>query len=156
MVAVPAREYRVNCAFEPDRMPRDGMEVAQVETDKQQRIKERRSRNESVLLELSLANGEEMGRQVVHHTQTLDVSEEGIKLRLGEEVPLMPVSILVIEPLDRAERFRLGGEVRWCERLLDSLYEVGIQITKEASPDYEAWMAYVHEPLQGPVSQGDD
>ena len=110
------------------------------------RSKHRFPRNESVSLEVLLPDNEQgkHGNKIIH-TQTLDFSLEGIKVRMAEAIPTIKPVALVIEPLEEDVRYRLTGEVRWCRRLLDSLYEAGILIEDDNSEDYRRWIQYINE-----------
>lgn len=110
------------------------------------RQNDRHCRNESVTLELYLPDGDPSGKRMLLYTQTLDISQEGIKVRLAEDLPRIPVHSVTIEPLEQDIRFKLKGEVRWCTRLLDSVYEAGILILNDDSDQYNAWLAYVDTP----------
>ncbi len=111
-------------------------------SEQDNRNKHRFPRNESVSLELLLPG--EKGERKTIHTQTLDFSEEGLKIRMAEEIPIVGEVALVIEPLERDIQFRLTGQVRWCRRLLDSLFEAGIQIDED-SEDFRRWLDYIDE-----------
>jgi hypothetical protein len=118
-------------------------------SEQENRSKNRLSRNETVTLEVLHRDD---GEPRIIQTQTLDFSEEGLKVRLAEEISKIGEVALVIEPLERDVQFHLSGQVRWCRRILDSLFEAGIQIDED-SKDYQRWLDYVDGPPPAAASE---
>ena len=108
------------------------------------RDKHRFARSESVALEVLSPSGEPLPERKIIHTQTLDFSGEGIKVRMAEEIPDGSLVSLIIEPLEYDVCYKLKGQVRWCRALLDFVYEAGVLISDDGTQDYRDWMAYIN------------
>ncbi len=72
---------------------------------------------------------------------TLDVSPAGIKLEVGQEVPVFSEIDLWIEVKARARKFFLKGRVKWCydADAENHVYQIGVQLLDVVSTDFENW-----------------
>lgn len=93
----------------------------------------------SVLLETE--NGRGAGERL--ETQTLDVSCEGLSVRVNHDLPVGSIIAITVEPLERDTRFKFLGEVNWCTRHLPDTYDAGIRILPDNTDQVHDWASFV-------------
>jgi|SRR5215469_5838520 len=89
-------------------------------------------------------------RAVVHHRAetapvtlyctTVDISLEGLQLRIRQALAAGEPVELVVHMAGHAGAFHLRGETRWCTPAgLDKSYLLGVQLTGMEEPELEDW-----------------
>lgn len=73
---------------------------------------------------------------------TKDVSPQGLRIQLDQQVPEGFLLELWVEISSHPSKFYLAGEVRWCEALEDGKrYLVGVELTEGKTEDLEQWQS---------------
>ena len=95
---------------------------------------ERIEREEDVLLDIIECVGDPDLNDTSLACQTVDVSEEGMQIKLSMEIPKGSTIGLRLDLIK--DIYRLVGEVRWTKE--EGHHFVGVLLSDD-SPDYKAW-----------------
>ncbi len=96
-------------------------------------------RHDRVAIQL-LRPGEEgprSGRTI--NTETLDISQHGLRVRIDHPVESDHYFDLCIELHDHDKIFLLTGEIRWCRPLAEGGFEAGILLHDGEGTDFAGW-----------------
>ena len=77
----------------------------------------------------------------------LDVSSQGVRLGVENEVPVASEIELWIDIKGMAGKYFLNGSVKWCYEL-DSdgvTFEIGIELNDKALTDFKSWQELLEE-----------
>jgi hypothetical protein len=108
----------------------------------ERRAQRRWLRSESVSVQVLLPCGDGSCPAEVINTLTVDVSCNGMRLRVAEHLDSGRIFDICVEFRDQPRRFLLTGETRWCRRdPQHGEHEVGIAIHDGDGTDYAAWEA---------------
>ena len=73
---------------------------------------------------------------------TKDVSPEGLRIQLDQQVPEGFELELWVEISNHPSKFYLAGEVKWCQELeAGKRYLVGVSLSKGRTEDLELWQS---------------
>ena len=109
-------------------------------TSAEQRLTTRIMRQESVSVQVLRPSLESGSSAEVVASETIDVSEHGLRLLLPEALERDRIIDICIQLRDDPKRFLLTGETRWCRYNSErQAHEVGIEILDGEQTDYTAW-----------------
>ena len=97
-------------------------------------------RSEAVSIQLLLPCPDRSCPAEVVDCETVDVSRNGLRILLTEEVAAERILDICVELTDSPKRFLLTGETRWCRyNATRGSYEVGLEIQDGEGTDFAAW-----------------
>lgn len=104
------------------------------------RLHKRQTRKENAFLEITLDDAEQGVMQKVISCETVDLSEQGLKMYMSESVQQGLISDMLIELADVDKRFKLTAEVKWVSPTADDgWYFAGFEIYDGEDTDFESW-----------------
>lgn len=118
-------------------------------TSDNRRTNLRMSRNDKVSIQILLPGPDGPGSGQVLECETLDVSREGICVRIDQSLEADHFFDFCVELCDYHKIFLLTGEIRWCRPDQQGLYQAGILVHDGERTDFDAWnrlMASQEEP----------
>ncbi len=110
------------------------------------RLDTRTPRTEKIAIQILLPGPDGPGTGRVIRSKTLDVSREGLRILINEEVAPDHYFDFCVEFKDYHKIFLLTGEVRWCRPAPEQCYEAGILIHDGEKTDYDAWIGFMNKP----------
>lgn len=77
-----------------------------------------------------------------------DLSANGIRAIIGEEIPVGAIYQLAVELIERSETLCLAAQVKWIKPINEGAsFEVGLMILESDDTDIEAWKLHIAEQL---------
>ena len=108
--------------------------------NKDRRQHTRQPRDERVIVQIVSSTHDTLPPGTVVRCSTKDVSAQGLRIQLDQQVPEGFKLELWVEVSNHPTKFFLAGEVKWCQPLEDSKrYLVGIQLHEGATEDFKLW-----------------
>lgn len=102
----------------------------------------RQPRDERVVVQIVSSTRDTLPPGTVVRCSTKDVSPDGMRIQLDQQVPEGFMLELWVEISNHPSKFYLAGEVRWCQKLEDSgRYLVGVALSKGETEDLDQWRA---------------
>jgi hypothetical protein len=109
-------------------------------TSKDRRQHTRQPRDERVVVQIVSSTRDTLPPGTVVRCATKDVSSQGIKIQLDQQLPEGFLLELWIEISSHAGKFFLAGEVKWCQELdEDKLYLIGVELKEGETEDFKLW-----------------
>lgn len=106
--------------------------------DRRQHV--RQPRDERVVVQIVSSTSETLPPGTVVRCSTKDVSPDGIRIQLGQQVPEGYLLELWIEISNHPNKFFLAGEVKWCQELEEGKrYLVGVELKEGQAEDFKLW-----------------
>lgn len=104
----------------------------------------RRSRREDVYIEVTAPNDAGEYVKKVIGCESVDVSREGLKLYVNEQIVQGTILDLCVSFKDKPEKFYLTAEVRWSRPLVEEgWYFIGFEVYEGDNTDYKVWYEWV-------------
>jgi len=108
--------------------------------NKDRRKHSRQSRDERVVVQIVSSTRDTLPPGTVVRCSTKDVSAQGLRIQLDQQVPEGFLLELWVEISNHPSKFYLAGEVKWCQELDEGKrYLVGVQLTEGKTEDLEQW-----------------
>ncbi len=109
-------------------------------TSKDRRQHTRQSRDERVVVQIVSSTRDTLPPGTVVRCATKDVSSQGIKIQLDQQLPEGFLLELWIEISSHASKFFLAGEVKWCQELEEGKrYLIGVELKEGETEDFKLW-----------------
>ncbi len=109
-------------------------------TNKDRRQSNRQPRDERVVVQIVSSTRDTLPPGTVVRCSTKDVSPEGLRIQLDQQVPEGFELELWVEISNHASKFYLAGEVKWCQELEEGKrYLVGVSLSEGKTEDLELW-----------------
>ena len=109
-------------------------------TTKDRRQHVRHPRDDRVVVQIISSHRDTLPPGTVVRCSTKDVSSQGIRIQLEQQLPEGFLLELWVEISHHTSKFFLAGEVKWCQEIDDSdRYMVGIQLEEGATEDFKLW-----------------
>jgi Tfp pilus assembly protein PilZ len=109
-------------------------------TTKERRQHVRQPRDERVVVQIVASTGDTLPPGTVVRCSTKDVSSQGIRIQLEQQLPEGFQLELWIEISNHPSKFFLAGEVKWCEELDEGKrYLVGVELKDGDTDDFKQW-----------------
>ena len=106
--------------------------------DRRQHI--RQPRDERVVVQIVSSTRHTLPPGTVVRCSTKDVSRQGIRIQLDQQLPEGFLLELWIEISNNASKFFLAGEVKWCQELKEGKrYLVGVELKEGETEDFKLW-----------------
>ncbi len=106
--------------------------------DRRQHI--RQPRDERVVVQIVSSTRDTLPPGTVVRCSTKDVSSQGLRIQLEQQVPEGFLLELWIEISSHPSKFFLAGEVKWCKELDGGKrYLVGVELKDGDSNDFKQW-----------------
>ena len=111
--------------------------------DRRQHI--RQPRDERVVVQIVSSTRHTLPPGTVVRCSTKDVSSQGIRIQLDQQLPEGFLLELWIEISNHTGKFFLAGEVKWCQELDDEgkRYLIGVELKEGESEDFKLWQEVV-------------
>jgi len=107
---------------------------------KDRRQHTRQARDERVVVQIVSSTRDTLPPGTVVRCSTKDVSAQGLRIQLDQQVPEGFKLELWIEVSNHPSKFFLAGEVKWCQALEDSKrYLVGVELHEGETEDFKLW-----------------
>ena len=121
---------------------------------KERRQHARQPRDERVVVQIVSSSRDTLPPGTVVRCSTKDVSAEGLRIQLDQQLPEGFHLELWVEISNHPSKFYLAGEVKWCQALEDGKrYLVGVALSQGDTEDLEKWQALLG---QGSDAELDD
>ena len=102
------------------------------------------NRQENVYIEVTTQNDDGEYVKKVIGCESVDVSRNGLKLYVHEQIVQGTILDLCVSFKDVAEKFYLTAEVKWSRPLVDEgWYFIGFELFEGDSTDYRQWYDWV-------------
>ncbi len=109
-------------------------------TSKDRRQHVRQPRDERVVVQIVSSMRDTLPPGTVVRCSTKDVSSQGIRIQLDQQLPEGFLLELWIEISNHTRKFFLAGEVKWCQELDEATrYLVGIELKDSDTEDFKQW-----------------
>lgn len=109
-------------------------------TTKDRRQHVRQPRDERVVVQIVSSTRDTLPPGTVVRCSTKDVSSQGIRIQLDQQLPEGFLLELWIEISHHASKFFLAGEVKWCKELDEGKrYLIGIELKEGKTEDFKLW-----------------
>lgn len=109
-------------------------------TTKDRRQHVRQPRDERVVVQIVSSTRDTLPPGTVVRCSTKDVSSQGIRIQLDQQLPEGFLLELWIEISNHASKFFLAGEVKWCKELDEGKrYLIGIELKEGKTEDFKLW-----------------
>ena len=109
-------------------------------TSKDRRQHVRQSRDERVVVQIVSSTRDTLPPGTVVRCATKDVSSQGIRIQLDQQLPEGFLLELWIEISSHAGKFFLAGEVKWCKELDEGKrYLIGVELKEGETDDFKLW-----------------
>ncbi len=109
-------------------------------TTKERRQHIRQPRDERVVVQIVSSTRDTLPPGTVVRCSTKDVSSQGIRIQLEQQLPEGFQLELWIEISNHPSKFFLAGEVKWCEELDEGKrYLVGVELKAGDTDDFKQW-----------------
>jgi hypothetical protein len=109
-------------------------------TTKDRRQHVRQPRDERVVVQIVSSTHDTLPPGTVVRCATKDVSSQGLRIQLDQQVPEGFLLELWIEISNHPSKFFLAGEVKWCKELDDGKrYLVGVELKQGDTDDFKQW-----------------
>jgi Tfp pilus assembly protein PilZ len=109
---------------------------------KDRRKSNRQPRDERVVVQIVSSTRDTLPPGTVVRCSTKDVSPEGLRIQLDQQVPEGFELELWVEISNHPSKFYLAGEVKWCQELeAGKRYLVGVSLAHGKTEDLEQWQA---------------
>lgn len=109
-------------------------------TTKDRRQHVRQPRDERVVVQIVSSTRDTLPPGMVVRCSTKDVSSQGIRIQLDQQLPEGFLLELWIEISNHASKFFLAGEVKWCKELDEGKrYLIGIELKEGETEDFKLW-----------------
>jgi hypothetical protein len=109
-------------------------------TNKDRRQHTRQPRDERVVVQIVSSTRDTLPPGTVVRCATKDVSSQGIKIQLDQQLPEGFLLELWIEISSHASKFFLAGEVKWCQELEEGKrYLIGVELKEGETEDFKLW-----------------
>ena len=109
-------------------------------TTKDRRQHVRHPRDERVVVQIISSHRDTLPPGTVVRCSTKDVSSQGIRIQLEQQLPEGFLLELWIEISNHTNKFFLAGEVIWCQELDGSKrYLVGVELKEGETEDFKLW-----------------
>ena len=109
---------------------------------KERRQHARQPRDERVGVQIVSSSRDTLPPGTVVRCSTKDVSAEGLRIQLDQQLPEGFHLELWVEISNHPSKFYLAGEVKWCQELEDGKrYLVGVALSQGETEDLEKWRA---------------
>ena len=109
---------------------------------KDRRQSNRQPRDERVVVQIVSSTRDTLPPGTVVRCSTKDVSPEGLRIQLDQQVPEGFELELWVEISNHSSKFYLAGVVKWCQELEGGKrYLVGVSLTEGKTEDLEQWQA---------------
>ena len=100
----------------------------------------RQPRDERVVVQIVSSTCETLPPGTVVRCSTKDISPEGIRIQLGQQLPDGFLLELWIEISNHPNKFFLTGEVKWCREIDEGKrYLVGVALKEGRAEDFKLW-----------------
>ena len=107
---------------------------------KDRRQHARQPRDERVVVQIVSSTRDTLPPGTVVRCSTKDVSAQGLKIQLDQQVPEGFLLELWVEVSNHPSKFFLSGEVKWCQALEGSKrYLVGVELKEGETEDFKLW-----------------
>lgn len=111
-------------------------------TNKDRRQSNRQPRDERVVVQIVSSTRDTLPPGTVVRCSTKDVSPEGLRIQLDQQVPEGFELELWVEISNHPSKFYLAGEVKWCQELEEGKrYLVGVALSQGKTEDLELWQS---------------
>ncbi len=108
--------------------------------DRRQHV--RQPRDERVVVQIVSSTRDTLPPGTVVRCSTKDVSSQGIRIQLDQELPQGFLLELWIEISSHTSKFFLAGEVKWCQELEEGKrYLIGVELKEGETEDFKQWQA---------------
>ena len=113
-------------------------------TTKDRRQHARQPRDERVVVQIVSSIGDTLPPGTIVRCSTRDVSTQGLRIQLEQQVPEGYLLELWIEISNHPGKFFLAGEVKWCKELDEGKrYLVGVELKEGETDDFKQWREVV-------------
>lgn len=104
----------------------------------------RQPRDERVIVQIASSTRDTLPPGTVVRCSTKDVSAQGLRIQLDQQVPEGFQLELWVEVSNHPTKFYLAGEVKWC-KVLDGAkrYLVGVELKEGQTEDFKLWREVV-------------
>ncbi|MDX1693716.1 MAG: PilZ domain-containing protein [Ketobacteraceae bacterium] len=112
----------------------------------EKRKNRRSNRRENVFIEVT--NQNENGDYInkVIGCESVDVSREGLKLYVNEQIAQGTILDLCVSFSDSPQKFYLTAEVKWSRPLVDEGWHfIGFEVYEGDTTDYQKWYDWIDE-----------
>ena len=100
----------------------------------------RQARDERVVVQIVSSTRDTLPPGTVVRCSTKDVSPQGLRIQLDQQVPEGFQLELWVEISNHPSKFYLAGEVKWCQEVEESKrYLVGVELTEGKTEDLVMW-----------------
>lgn len=107
---------------------------------KERRQHARQPRDERVVVQIVSSTRDTLPPGTVVRCSTKDVSAEGLRIQLDQQVPEGFLLELWVEISNHPGKFYLAGEVKWCQTLEEGKrYMLGVALSQGETGDLEKW-----------------
>ncbi len=109
-------------------------------TTKDRRQHVRQPRDERVVVQIVSSTRDTLPPGTVVRCSTKDVSSQGIRIQLEQQLPEGFLLELWVEISNHTSKFLLAGEVKWCQELDEGKrYLIGIELKEGETEDFKLW-----------------
>lgn len=109
-------------------------------TSKDRRQHVRQPRDERVVVQIVSSTRDTLPPGTVVRCSTKDVSSQGIRIQLDQQLPEGFLLELWIEISNHTSKFFLTGEVKWCQELDEGKrYLIGVELKEGETEDFKLW-----------------
>jgi hypothetical protein len=109
-------------------------------TTKDRRQHVRQPRDERVVVQIVSSTRDTLPPGTVVRCSTKDVSSQGIRIQLEQQLPEGFLLELWVEISNHTSKFFLTGEVKWCQELDEGKrYLIGIELKEGETEDFKLW-----------------
>ncbi len=109
-------------------------------TSKDRRQHARQPRDERVIVQVVSSTRDTLPPGTVVRCSTKDVSSQGIRIQLEQQLPEGFLLELLVEISNHTSKFFLAGEVKWCQELDEGKrYLIGIELKEGKTEDFKLW-----------------
>jgi hypothetical protein len=109
-------------------------------TIKDRRQHVRQPRDERVVVQIVSSTRDTLPPGTIVRCSTTDVSSQGIRIQLDQQLPEGFLLELWIEISNHAGKFLLAGEVKWCKELDEGKrYLIGVELKQGETEDFKLW-----------------
>ncbi|MEE9267448.1 MAG: PilZ domain-containing protein [Gammaproteobacteria bacterium] len=109
-------------------------------TTKDRRQHVRQPRDERVVVQIVSSTRDTLPPGTVVRCSTKDVSSQGIRIQLEQQLPEGFLLELWVEISNHTRKFFLAGEVKWCQELDEGKrYLIGIELKEGETEDFKLW-----------------
>ena len=109
-------------------------------TTKDRRQHVRQPRDERVVVQIVSSTRDTLPPGTVVRCSAKDVSSQGIRIQLDQQLPEGFLLEVWIEISNHASKFFLAGEVKWCQELDEGKrYLIGLELKEGETEDFKLW-----------------